>query len=292
MNPISHVIACPVCGQSLAVEEKRWLCPAGHSFDQARQGYLNLLVAQHKKSKAPGDSLEMVNARQRLLDSRLYQPISDMLNQWVSDIALDKKGPLHIADIGCGEGYYTERLERILSDHQVPHQLYGVDVSKDALRRAAKRSKSIHWLVASGGQPPFLPEQLDMIVSLFTNLMPQGFAKVLKSQAPVILINTGANHLMELRQLIYENVKTTVLDPSVTMEAQGYQLHDEHRLTFTTRLSNQEQIIDLLKMTPHWWRIQPAALATIEQLNELEITVDVHLRQFTHYAQAQERSIE
>src|SRR5690554_6516317 len=203
MIHIPHVIACPVCGQSLTNDKKRWLCSAGHSFDQARQGYLNLLIAQHKKSKAPGDTLDMVDARQRVLDSQLYQPISDLLNQWVLDIALSQGGALQIADIGCGEGYYTQRLQQMLSDYQVAHQLYGVDISKEALRRAAKRSKDIHWLVASGGQLPFSPQNLDIIISLFTNLMPQGFAKVLKEKAPVILISTGANHLIELRQLVY-----------------------------------------------------------------------------------------
>lgn len=292
MIHIPHVIACPVCGQSLTNDEKRWLCPDGHSFDQARQGYLNLLVAQHKKSKAPGDTLEMVDARQRVLDSQLYQPISDLLNQWVSDIALSQGGSLQIADIGCGEGYYTQRLQQILADHQVPHQLYGVDISKDALRRAAKRSKDIHWLVASGGQPPFLPKQLDMVVSLFTNLMPQGFTKALKPNAPVILINTGADHLIELRQLVYENVKSQVFNPSDTMVKHGYQLNGEHKLKFTTKLNSSEQIIDLLQMTPHWWRIQPSALTKLEQLNELEITVDISLHQFTHSEETLDRSNE
>ncbi len=292
MIQIPHVIACPVCGQSLAVQEKRWLCPTGHSFDQARQGYLNLLVAQHKKSKAPGDTLEMVDARQRVLNSQLYQPISDLLNQWVADIALNKGGSLQIADIGCGEGYYTQRLQQVLTDYQVSHQLYGVDISKDALRRAAKRSKDIHWLVASGGQPPFLPQQLDMVVSLFTNLMPQGLTKILKPNAAVILINTGADHLIELRQLVYENVKSQIFNPNDTMQQHGYHLQAEHNLKFNTTLNSAEQIIDLLQMTPHWWRVQSSALEKLQQLNELEITVDINLHQFTHMAEPQERSNE
>src|SRR5690554_7344768 len=119
MIQIPHIIACPVCGQSLSNDNKRWLCPDGHSFDQARQGYLNLLMAQHKKSKAPGDTIKMVDARQRILESKLYQPISDLLNQWVSEIALNSEQPLQLADIGCGEGYYTERLHQSLTDHLV-----------------------------------------------------------------------------------------------------------------------------------------------------------------------------
>lgn len=289
MIEIPHVIACPVCGQSLVTQDKRWQCSQGHSFDQARQGYLNLLVAQHKKSKAPGDTLEMVDARQRVLDSHLYQPISDLLNQRVSDIALSKNSPLHIADIGCGEGYYTQRLQQALVENQIPHQLYGVDISKEALRRAAKRSKDIYWLVASGGQPPFLPQHLDLIVCLFTNLMPQGFTKSLKPNAPVILLNTGVDHLIELRQLVYENVKSQAFNPTDSMLENGYCLEAEQRLKFNAKLTSSEQIIDLLQMTPHWWRVQPSALAKLEQLDELEITVDISLHQFSYVNDKQEQ---
>ena len=170
--------------------------------------------------------------------------------------------------------------------------LYGVDISKDALRRAAKRSKDIHWLVGSGGQPPFLANQLDLIVCLFTNLMPEGFAKVLKPNSTVILINTGLDHLIELRQLVYENVKSQAFDPSATMVQHGYQLNGEQKLKFKTKLTSSQQIIDLLQMTPHWWRVQPSALAKLEQLNELEITVDITLHQFTNLADKQEERSE
>lgn len=292
MTPFPHIIACPVCSAPLSAQQTHWDCPAGHSFDQARQGYLNLLVAQHKKSKAPGDTLEMVDARQRVLDSNLYQPISDLLNQWVSDIALTRNTPLQIADIGCGEGYYTQRLQQTLADHQVTHNLYGIDISKNALRRAAKRSKDIYWLVGSGGQPPFLANQLDLITCLFTNLMPEGFAKVLKPNATVILVNTGLDHLIELRQRVYENVKSQAFDPSATMLQHGYELNGEQKLKFKTKLTSSQQIIDLLQMTPHWWRVQPSALAKLEQLDELEITVDITLHQFTNAPQQDERSFE
>src|SRR5690554_8135135 len=122
-------------------------------------------MAQHKKSKAPGDTIEMVDARQRILESKLYQPISDLLNQWVSEIAFNSEQTLQLADIGCGEGYYTERLYQSLTDHLVEHHIYGVDNSKKSFWRAAKRSKSIHSLVACGGERPLFPQQLDIFIS-------------------------------------------------------------------------------------------------------------------------------
>lgn len=282
MNCPQHVIACPVCANPLEQKDQRWLCTQQHSFDIARHGYVNLLLAQHKKSKAPGDTKEMVDARLRVLNSHLYQPISDWLNQWIIDLVVENPNPLQIADIGCGEGYYTQRLENALHDHQIEHQLYGVDISKEALRSAAKRSKAIHWLVASGGQLPFLTHSLDLIICLFTNLMPQGFAKALKDRASVILLNTGENHLLELREIIYPSVKKNSFNPIPKMQEHDYRLTGEHRLNFKTVLTSQEQILDVLQMTPHWWKTSEEALEQLKQYQSLEISIDIVLHQFSY----------
>jgi len=278
------VIACPVCGEHLRAVEKNWRCDNGHSFDEARQGYLNLLVAQHKKSKSPGDTIEMVDARQRLLDSQIYRPISDMLNQRTLDWAVDQKPtdelPLQIADVGCGEGYYTQRLQQMLEDHQQPHSIYGVDISKDAIKRAARRSKNIDWLVATGGKLPFSPGSLDLITCLFTNLMPEGFHRVLKNHAQVVLLNTGGHHLFELRQQIYDEVKINPLDPRPEMEKHGFTCNDEQTLKYQISLNSNQQIMDLLTMTPHRWKIKNSALEKLHSLDELKVTIEVVLHQF------------
>lgn len=276
------ITACPVCQQPLAPEQKRWLCSQQHNFDISRYGYVNLLLAQQKKSKSPGDTQEMVDARQRVLNSQLYQPISDWLNQWLLELMIEKSGPLQIADVGCGEGYYTERLANALNDHQITHQLYGVDISKEALRRAARRSKDIHWLVATGGQLPFQEHSLDLIISLFTNLMPEGCSKVLKQGAPIVLLNTGEQHLLELRQHIYQNVKSHAFDPIPQMQQHGYHLTGEQRLKFNATLNSSQQILDVLQMTPHWWRVKEEALERLKQLHQLTITLDIMLHQFTY----------
>src|SRR5690606_26468439 len=159
-----------------------------------------------------------------------------------------------------------------------------VDISKDALKRAARRSNRIDWLVASGGQLPFLPHSLDMITCLFTNLMPQGFARVLKPGAPVILLNTGSEHLLELRQQIYGEVNRQAFDPVPAMQQHGSQLSGDQPLTYQTQLTSQQAIMDLLLMTPHRWKIRDEALQRLHQLAELPIAIDVRLQQFTYSA--------
>ena len=169
----ASILLCPVCKESLQANEnnKSLSCENNHTFDRARQGYLNLLLAHKKKSKNPGDSQEMVIARQAFLNSDFYRPISDSLNQIIVDAALkldasEKESPIQVLDIGCGEGYYSQRMHHSLSDHQIKHNLFGLDISKDAVIAAAKRAKAEalkedvpatntnEWLVASAIDMP------------------------------------------------------------------------------------------------------------------------------------------
>ena len=280
-------LICPVCREALTSDDhKHWRCDNNHSFDRARQGYLNLLLAHKKRSKAPGDDADMVAARQRLLDSGLYQPISELLNQAVIN-SLTANQSLQLCDIGCGEGYYSERLAHSLASQGHQNHLYGVDISKDAVRAAAKRSKQQswpgkqnEWLVASGADLPFKPMSLDAITCLFTRLMPESYARVLKPQAQVFTLNTGLGHLREMREILYPEVKDSCFNPCGVMEKHGFFCVSEQPLSYTIELCGQQQIHDLLLMTPHVWKASASARERLLALDSLAVTVDVVLHQF------------
>ena len=267
-----HIITCPNCHQFLTQHQNSWRCENNHSFDQARQGYLNLLLAQHKKSKAPGDTQDMVDARQRLLNTDLYLPISEKLNQLV----LEQTIPLaQIADIGCGEGYYTNRLYQAFAQEAKP-MLYGIDIAKEALKRAAKRNKQIHWLVASGSRLPFHDAGLDLLLNLFTNPMYQDYRRVLREDGLVIILSAGLKHLFELRQLIYPQVNLEAFSPEQAMQEQGFSLQATHNLSYQTKLNGQQQIMDLLLMTPHRFKVKEEALTKLKELNTLSLSIDIN----------------
>lgn len=273
------ILACPHCGQALtSSDHKRWQCSAGHSFDRARQGYLNLLAVQHKRSRQPGDSADMVKARSRVLDSGLYQPISDALEQKLGQ-ATDVK---QLADIGCGEGYYTARLAQAL---KATTRVYGVDISKDAVKAAAKRSQQICWLVASGAQLPLLPGQLDAITCLFTRLMPQQFANALKPEGEVFILSTGDQHLLQLRQALYPQVKASGFDPERTMTPQ-FELLQQQQIQYQVEVP-QALLHDLIMMTPHYWRTSSEARDALVAQGGLTVDIDVRLHHFRRRCQTE-----
>ena len=96
------LLVCPLCEHPLERGAKTWRCLKGHSFDVAREGYVNLLPVQHKNSREPGDDLQMVTARREFLHAGHYQPLRDAMLE-----ALAPLGARSLLDIGCGEGYYT-----------------------------------------------------------------------------------------------------------------------------------------------------------------------------------------
>jgi len=149
---------CPLCHQTLTLNDRQWRCPQNHQFDNAKEGYVNLMPVQHKRSKQPGDSPEMMESRRRFLDAGHYQPLRDRVAQKL-DEALPAEAST-LLDIGCGEGYYTAEVARRLSQQRAI-EVYGLDVAKVAIRNAAKRYREVNFCVASSHRLPFA-DQIEM----------------------------------------------------------------------------------------------------------------------------------
>lgn len=244
----------------------------------ARQGYVNLLPVQQKKSKSPGDSKEMVIARQRFLDTGVYQPIAALLARNIQGCMADSNS-ISLLDAGCGEGYYLNFLaSQLASRSQGEAALLGLDISKPAVISAAKRSKEIRWLVASNKQLPVMPASLDMIVSMFGFPVYDAFKAALKPGGKIVLVEARVDHLIELRRIIYPQVRERGL-PSLEKAAQlGYELTHTESLRIEDVHLDKQQLDDLLIMTPHLYRASKSGKDAVKKLNELSITIDVVLR--------------
>ncbi len=273
-------LICPVCKAALLQQERNLRCENNHSFDAAKQGYWNLLLAHKKRSKDPGDNPEMVQARRQFLEQGFYQPLSDRINQ-LANKALNNTTESNILDMGCGEGYYTARLAEFIDSNCQSHaSITGLDISKHAVKAATQRNKTITWLVASGADIPLPEQSLDLQLVLFSRLMPEAFAKPMKPGSTLLVALPGEQHLIELRQLIYKEVNTSHFDPIKTLD-EYFELSHREPVSYRLTLESSEQIESLLGMTPHSQRLRPEAKSCISQLEKLELTVDVNLGLFT-----------
>lgn len=270
-------LSCPLDGKPLNLIDGQLRCPENHSFDIARQGHINLLPVQFKRSKDPGDSKAMIEARQRFLDSAVYQPIADALVAQISEILPDSN--CCILDAGCGEGYYLDRLRQSLDSERLDY--IGVDISKPAILAATRRNRETTWVVGSNKHLPVLPGSLDIIICLFGFPVWEEFARALKTGGRVVLIDPGPEHLIELRRIIYDTVKQTPPPTLDQAEQLGFILEDSQPMQFTTDELKHEQLMDLLTMTPHLYRASQKGRDAAQQLPGLAVTVDTLIRTLT-----------
>lgn len=136
MRNALEILTCPNCRGKLSCIETRFLCPNNHCFDIAREGYVNLLLPNQKKSKNPGDDKVMINARQEYLNNGYYQCLRDKICEIINRSSAEV-----ILDAGCGTGYYTNTID------SNKHQICGVDISKYAIKTAAKNNKNNLYIV-------------------------------------------------------------------------------------------------------------------------------------------------
>lgn len=241
---------CPLCQQPLVLNARSWRCDRQHQFDCAKEGYVNLLPVQHKGSKQPGDSVEMMQARREFLDAGHYQPLQQRVAQRLADVLPAQ--PLSLLDIGCGEGYYTAAIHQQLSQ-RAPVQTYGLDVAKVAIRYAARRYPGIDFCVASSHRLPFADASLDAVVRIYAPCKASELARVIKSGGYLLTVTPGPRHLWQFKELIYPQAK-----PHEESEEQlpGFSYVEQTALDYAMSLNGKEATA-LLQMTPFAWRARP-----------------------------------
>ena len=252
-------LICPVCGAKLTRTDRSLVCENRHSYDIARQGYVNLLTVQQKHSLNPGDTRDQVLARRAFLEAGYYAPIAEAL------IAAAKRrglaGP--ILDVGCGEGYYSARLAQALDG-----ELTGLDISKEAVRCAAAKYKSHQWLCATAAHIPVPEGSAALLTSLFALTLPEEFYRVLQSGGYYFQVLAAEDHLLGLKRIIYPELKFR--EKNTAPELPGFTLEESVPIRFDFTVEGQ-QVQNLFSMTPHVFRIGKTgaeALAKTENLSD------------------------
>ncbi|NQW02668.1 MAG: methyltransferase domain-containing protein [Acidobacteria bacterium] len=289
---MTTVLACPVCGGGLVMNTAAAVCASAHSFDRARSGYLNLLLSNKRQSAEPGDSPAMMASRRAFLQGGFYDGMADAANATVGEIVAGRsgsraKGPTHVADLGCGEGYFTGRLSRALASAEpLGPVTYGVDISRPGTRMATAYSTDVHWIVASLHRSPFLPASLDVALSIFAPIDAADVRRVLRDDGALVTVTPGPDHLDALRIIIYTSVKPHPKTPTLMADDTYFEHTASTRVCYPIHIDSPVQIMNLLAMTPYYWHISRATKKAIEELSTLSLTVDVQINVFRPKARA------
>jgi 23S rRNA (guanine745-N1)-methyltransferase len=237
---------CPVCRDDLALSDagRRWECPAGHSFDVSREGYVNLLLSGQRRSRQPGDSPEMVGARRRFLGTGAYDPLSAAVAR-----AVAAERPRAVLDVGCGEGRHT----RFISAPAV----LGVDVAKAAVAAAARFDSGGSYAVASAYDLPLQDESVDVAVNVFGPVIAGELARVVRPGGAVVAAFPGTGHLEQLRSMVYPDPRPHPVKPPLRNADEWFIQTGSLSVTFTVAVTDVAALSDLLAMTPYRWHVPP-----------------------------------
>ena len=234
-----ELFVCPVCSMPLNRFSGALKCAGDHSFDIAREGYVNLLLAQYRRSRMPGDSAEMITARRRFLTANHYQPLKDALEQTIT--AADLTSP--IVDLGCGEGYFTSAF----AEHFPA--VYGLDISKVAVRAACSRSKSMNLAVASTARLPLADASFGAATILMAPFS-DDVARVLVQQGMLIRVTAAPDHLRAMKHILYPHIRPYT---RAETDLASFRLLESRRISFEIQLDRQSRT-DLIGMTPMRFR--------------------------------------
>lgn len=258
---------CPVCGMPLQDAGNRLVCVRRHSFDQAKSGYVHLLL-HTAGGKNHGDNRLMVQARRQFLETGFYAPLRTAICETAGRFAVPGGTAL---DSGCGEGYYTEKIAETLSDSM---QILGLDISKDAVNLAAKRCRQARLAVASAFQIPMQEKSVDLLFEIFSPFAEAEFMRVLKPGGYFIEVIPGARHLYGLKAAIYE----TPYENEVTaFSRNGYTLCACEHLQNEIFLDKPADIQNLFCMTPYYYKTGKAEQARLQTLKALTTETEFYI---------------
>lgn len=263
------LFSCPVCRKALFREAKRMVCAEGHSFDIAKDGFVNLLLRQ--KGGTHGDNREMLLARRNFLSQGYYEPLAkaavDMCAPYLRETP-------SLLDAGCGEGYYAAYLDSGLRRGGSTPHFVCIDISREALRLVARRLPSADKAVAGLYDLPLRDGSFDCVFCFFSPLVPKEFSRVLREGGIFLMAVPGRRHLFALKEILYEKPYENRVEDS---RLEGFSLLDERRVYGKITVEDQDNIHALFGMTPYYYRTPKTGHDKVAALEELETEIEFHL---------------
>lgn len=248
---------CPICLCAMAQSGGVARCERAHSFDKSRFGYYNLLVG---RGGAHGDNKDMVAARRAFLASGEYAPLA----RRIASLAAERTAGGVLLDAGCGEGYYTAFVKRALGGAAT---VLAFDISKDAVREAARISAADEYAVASSYKIPLSDGGADTVINIFSPLALDEMRRVIRPGGTFIMAIPGEEHLFGLKAAIYETPYKNELGDT---EIPGFKLISRDELRYALTLDSPEKIRSLFMMTPYAYRTGERGRAAVQALASLE----------------------
>ncbi|MGE6259074.1 putative RNA methyltransferase [Heyndrickxia sporothermodurans] len=271
------IFACPICNSSMKVMKfKSLICSNHHTFDFARQGYMNLTTHSVNTKYSKG----LFEARRKLItEGEFYKPLSHAIAKIINEHTVKTKEIISILDTGCGEGsHLTNICDIVRSDFFKSLVGVGIDISKEGIMVASKNYSNKIWAVADLASTPFKNKQFDVILNILSPSNYAEFNRLLKSDGLVIKVVPQSGYLKELREHLFHKPEKQNYSNSETVERfnESFQFVESLRLIYTMDF-NKSSLEWLVQMTPLTWSTTEERVTSFLNKNSAQITVDLDI---------------
>lgn len=269
------IFQCPVCGSSMQVVDlKSLVCSHNHTFDFAKQGYVNLLT-RPTKTKYKKD---LFQARRKLYaEGGFFEPLIRSIAKFIIKQA-SKKETVYVLDSGCGEGFHLSNVCEIVTAVGKTVTGVGVDLSKEGVAIASQHDSNKIWCVADLARAPFKDKQFDVILNILSPSNYTQFNRLLKPNGFVLKVVPQNGYLKELRDAFFDEAEKQTYSNKGTVDRfqEAFPEFDRSRICYTMSL-DQPSIHSLVRMTPLAWRAPEERVRSFLEREAADITVDLEI---------------
>ena len=251
---LKNNMICPKCHSDLVYTNKAYKCVNGHSYDISKEGYINLLLSKTNC----GDLDDSVHARKLFLNKGFYDPLYNLIKSLFLKLNTKK-----ILDCGCGVGYYSQKLSH-------DFEITGIDISKSAIKLAAKGDNISSYIVSSSKFIPIKKYYFDAAYVIFAPLFEESMADVIKNNGYLVIVTPSTNHLYEIKEKLYQN---PYFNESLDMDIKLFRHIDSHKLTYKVTMDNSD-LMNLVAMTPYFYKTKKEDLDKLVFIDCLDVTID------------------
>lgn len=264
---MKKILVCPKCRSELKIADNIKRCENGHSYDIAKQGYVNLTLGRFGGA---GDDKEMCRSRHEFHNRNYYRCLADKLSKICLSLNVDS-----IVDAGCGEGYYLRQIrDYYVLNGFAPSSLCGIDLAKEAILLAARLEKAneypIEYAVAGIFDMPIGDDCCNCVLSVFAPVPDAEAFRILKKDGYLIVVSPGEKHLEGLKNVLYDVVYDNV--PG-SKEYTGFKIEQVVEASDTITVSGKS-ITDLFHMTPYYWKTSEEDALKLQKIENLTTKIE------------------
>ncbi|QOS80670.1 methyltransferase domain-containing protein [Paenibacillus sp. JNUCC31] len=265
-----HMLKCPVCHRTMTMISRDHIqCSSRHSFDLARQGYINFMTRFFKGNY---DKRLFTAKRNILTQSAIYTPLIVLIRNWIEDYTTDSSQPLHILDAGAGEGTLLEQITQ-----NTPAVGWGIDIAKEGIAMASSTYDQQIWFVGDLAYSPFAEGQLDVILNILSPSNYEEFGRIMKPDGLIIKVIPREQYLMELRELLLPERQDHIDSREYVLDRfrNHHHLIESIPLTYTLPVT-EVMVNSIIHMTPLSWHGTETAIASVQK-SLSQITIDLEI---------------